>query len=90
MQEDRRQGLIHFPCEFDLKIFGLANEHFQITVLTILRAHVPDFKEEALRGHFSKQQKYLALTASVYVKSQAELDAIYQDLSTAKEVVMVL
>ena len=70
---------------------GKSNRSFEHTVLHIVRKHFPTFnKRTSCKKRFSRNANYLALTITVYAASQEQLDALYQDLSNATEVIMAL
>lgn len=79
-----------FPCEYPIKIMGLANETFEKLVMPILQTHIPDLKKEAISTRASKGGKYTALTVTFQATSKAQVDALYQDLTSKPEVIMVL
>ncbi|MCE3239100.1 MAG: hypothetical protein K0R24_2081 [Gammaproteobacteria bacterium] len=79
-----------FPCEFNIKIFGLASKEFQPIVLALIRKHLPDLPESALQQRASTNGKYLALTAALYVNSREQLDNIYRELTSDSHVLMAL
>ncbi len=84
------ENTLQFPCEFVLKIFGLANEEFEITALTIIRKHVTFMQENAIRTRHSEDKKYLALTVTLHIESREQLDNLYRELSSSKKILMVL
>jgi putative lipoic acid-binding regulatory protein len=83
-------SLLHFPCEFVIKIFGKASDEFELQALTIIRAHVEDIAEDAIKSRLSKDSKYLALSITVPLDSREQLDAIYRDLSSNPLILMAL
>jgi len=84
------ETLIHFPCEFAIKIFGVASDEFEVNVLTLIRKHFPDIKENAIQSRLSKDGKYLALTITVNANDREQLDTIYRDLTASPYVLMAL
>lgn len=90
MEINPQKPLLEFPCDFAIKIFGLANDTFEITALSIIQKHVPTFNETAIKSRHSKDGKYLALTIEVHVASQEQLDAIYRELSANPQILMAL
>jgi len=90
MSDQPNKSLLKFPCDFTLKIFGLANSEFESTTLSIIRKHIPELKETAFTFRPSKDEKYLAITATVYIQSKEQLDATYKELSSNPLVLMVL
>jgi putative lipoic acid-binding regulatory protein len=90
MDNDQRSPLLTFPCDFVIKVFGLASEEFEVAVITIIRKHVVELREDALRLRPSKDGKYLALTVTVSVESKEQLDNIYRELTSNPHVLMAL
>ncbi|SMF97127.1 hypothetical protein SAMN02949497_4546 [Methylomagnum ishizawai] len=81
---------LQFPCEFPIKAFGLDNGGFTQLVAEIARRHAPGLDDEAVTSRPSKGGKYLSVTLLIQAENQAQLDAIYRDLSACAEVVMAL
>lgn len=86
--------LLKFPCEFTFKVFGKDTPEYKQCVVDIFKQHFkeaddPNWPQSWQQRH-SKDNTYLALSISVEAKSKAQLDAVYEQLSAAKEVVMAL
>ncbi|TAK78268.1 MAG: DUF493 domain-containing protein [Gammaproteobacteria bacterium] len=79
-----------FPCEFTIKVFGLASDEFKATVSEIIRKHVASFSHDAIQSRPSEGGKYSALSITVHVESKEQLDRIYEELSANKQVIMAL
>lgn len=90
MTEQEPESLLKFPCEFVIKIFGNKNDEFETTVMAIIRKHCEDLRENAFTCRPSKDNKYMALTVTIDAESKEQLDAIYRELSTNPNVLMVL
>lgn len=84
------QPLLTFPCEFVIKVFGVASDEFETAVITIIRNHIADLREDTFRTRPSKDGKYLALSITINVESREQLDTIYRELSTNPLVLMAL
>lgn len=82
--------LLEFPAEFPLKAIGLGVEDFEAFVLEIVRRHVPGLPADASSTRLSGGGKYLAVTVTFTATSQAQLDALYRELSGHPRVVMLL
>ena len=82
--------LMTFPCDFTIKVFGLATPEFEATVLGIVMKHAPNVADRELKSRSSHHNKYLALSITIRADSQAQLDQIYQDLSASPQVLMAL
>lgn len=87
MSEDK---LISFPCDFPIKIMGDNCAEFEAEVVRIVRQHVPDLGEGAIRHNHSRKGTYVALTVTVRADSQAQLDALYRELTACQLTRMVL
>jgi putative lipoic acid-binding regulatory protein len=82
--------LIDYPCEFPIKIMGKEEQDFTKSILMIVHRHVSNFDDKNIETRLSKKNKYLSLTCTVYVTSQSQLDALYQELCDHPMVLMVL
>lgn len=82
--------LFEFPCDFPIKAMGPAEGDFDLTVVEIIRRHVPDLHESAVRTRQSKGGNYLAVTVTIRATSREQLDAIYLDLTACEQVMMAL
>lgn len=85
-----KPSLLEFPCDFPIKAFGLSHADLEGRVVAIVRRHAPDLGEAAVSSRPSTGGKYTAVTVTVRARSQEQLDAIYQDLSSCPEIAMVL
>lgn len=90
MTNKKEQSLLTFPCDFPLKVFGLATESFAPTVLTIIQKYVPTVTAEDLHSRDSGNGKYVSLSITLHVESKAQLDGLYQALTASPLVLMTL
>ncbi|MBI1906161.1 MAG: DUF493 family protein [Rhodocyclales bacterium] len=90
MSEQSRPTLIEFPCDFPIKIMGARVDDFAQTVARIVQAHDPAFDVASMQMRPSRNGNYLALTCTVRALSQAQLDALYRELSAHPMVKVVL
>lgn len=84
------QPLLNFPCDFAIKIFGVACDEFEINVLGIIRRHFPDLKENAIQTRHSKDKKYLAFTITIHANNREQIDNVYRELTASPYVLMAL
>ena len=89
MAEDEIK-LLKFPCQFPIKIVGMAGDAFETAVYEVLQSHVPNLAESAISTRQSKDGKYLAITVTILATSQEQLDNIYLALGKVQGVVMCL
>lgn len=84
------ETLLQFPCAFPIKVVGLRTEDFAQQIVALVLSRVADFRPETVEMRASKAAKYLSLTLTVTVDSQAQLDAVYRALSGHPAVKFVL
>ncbi|MBI5461225.1 MAG: DUF493 domain-containing protein [Gammaproteobacteria bacterium] len=84
------ESALQFPCDFPIKVVGHHHADFETQVVSLVRQHVSDLGEGAVRSRPSQGDKYLAVTVTVRATSQEQLDAIYRALSGWDQVLMVL
>lgn len=87
---EERKTLLEFPCDFPIKIMGARVDDFAQTVLEVVLRHAPDFDAGAMQMRPSSKGNYLAITCTVNSTSQAQLDALYIELSSHPMVKVVL
>lgn len=90
MTEEGRTTLLEFPCAFPIKIMGARVDDFAQTVLEVVLRHAPDFDAAAMQMRPSSKGNYLSITCTVNATSQAQLDALYIELSSHPMVKVVL
>ena len=84
------ESLLVFPCEFPIKAMGKFSATFEAQIIDIMRRHVPDLDETTITRRPSQGGNYLAITVTIQATSRAQLDAIYQELTACKDVLMAL
>lgn len=84
------QPALQFPCYFPIKAMGITSSELDIQIVQIIRRHAPDIQEGAVTSKLSKNGKYTSVTVTILASSKQQLDAIYQDLSAAPEVLVAL
>ena len=85
------ETLIEFPCDFDIKVMGLAGEDFITLMLDIIRPHVNSALDDGKISHRnSSSGKYTSLTVRVWATSKPQLDDIYRDLHAHERVKYLL
>ncbi len=84
------ETLLEFPCDFPIKVMGAAREGFAQAVAEVVRKHAPDFDAATMEMRPSKAGNYLSLTCTIRAQSQAQLDALYRELTSHPLVKIVL
>jgi len=85
-----RETLIEFPCDFPLKIMGATDAGFAQAIVEVVLKHAPDFDPASVEMRPSKAGNYLSLTCTIRAVSQAQLDALYRELTAHPMVKVVL
>ena len=87
---EERTTLLEFPCKFPIKIMGARVDDFAQVVLEVVLTHAPDFDAATMQMRPSAKGNYLAITCTVNATSQAQLDALYREMSSHPMVKVVL
>jgi putative lipoic acid-binding regulatory protein len=84
------ETLLEFPCDFPLKIMGLADAALAQVVLAVVVRHAPGFDGASMEMRASSGGKYVSLTCTIKATSKAQLDALYMELTAHPLVKVVL
>ena len=85
-----QESALQFPCQFPIKAMGMSSIELDIHVVEIIRRHVDDIHEGAVKTKPSRGGKYTSVTVTITATSRHQLDAIYQDLTDSPLVLMAL
>lgn len=88
MQVD--DSLFNFPCDFPVKVMGLASPDFDSLVISLIRKHSPDLHEGAIQTRLSQGGRYMAVTVTIQAQSRDQLDNIYRELTADSRVLVAL
>ena len=81
---------IEYPIDFPLKVIGLDEPGFEPFVIEIVRRHVADLLEENITSRLSAGNKYRSVNFLFIAQSRKQVDALYEELSSHKRVLMIL
>lgn len=87
---DSAEEIWNFPCSFPIKVIGRNTAGFQALVIEIVQRHAPDLEHAAVSSRTSGGSAYQAVTATFMARSRAQLDALYTELSSHEQILMVL
>jgi hypothetical protein len=90
MPDKDRQSLMEFPCRFPIKVMGRAETDFDALVFGIIKRHVDDIHEGAIRTRGSRNGNFIAVTVTIDAHSREQLDNIYMDLTAHEKILMAL
>ncbi len=90
MKKTDEEVIMEFPCQFPIKAMGKAEDDFDILVVSIIRKHVADLSENAVKSRLSKEGKFVSITVTVNAESKQQLDNIYLELTGQEKVLWAL
>jgi putative lipoic acid-binding regulatory protein len=82
--------LLEFPTDFPIKIMGEASDEFRSLAIGIVARHFGELDAARIEERPSKGGKYLGLTITVRAESKAQLDAVYTELTSCRQVLVAL
>lgn len=88
--DNTTESLLEFPCDFPVKVMGRDEPAFREAVVAVFEKHVGPVDASQFREAQSRNANFVALTVTIRATSQAQLDAIYTDLSANDDVLVAL
>ena len=82
--------LFEFPCDFPIKIMGQATDEFRSLALGIVTRHFGALAPASIEERMSSNGRYLSFTCTVRAESKAQLDAVYRELTSCRQVLVAL
>ena len=90
MAEKEQKPLLEFPCSFPIKMMGRDGESFRKSCIEVVARHAGEVAEDAISTSMSRKGNFLAITITIEAQSQKQLDNIYNDLCSHKEILVAL
>lgn len=81
---------IEFPCDYPIKIMGVASGELHTIVKEVMIKHAPGYDEAQITIRDSAQGKYQSITVTITATGPDQLQAIFTDLKISRHVKMVL
>ena len=85
-----QESPLKFPCDFEVKAFGKAEEGFTQHVADIVRRYAPSLHSKQIRVRPSREGRYVSVVMTVRATSREQLEAIYRDLQEDTRVIATL
>jgi hypothetical protein len=82
--------LLEFPTDFPIKIMGEASDEFRSLAIGIVTRHFGPLEASSIAERPSSGGRYLGLTITVRAESKAQLDAVYTELTSCRQVLVAL
>ena len=83
-------GKLQFPTEFPIKVMGRHGTDLRRLSRLIVEKHAGPLHDDQIRDRASAASNFLSLTYVIQATSQAQLDAIYRELTACEAVLMAL
>ncbi|HAF87423.1 MAG: hypothetical protein CMF38_00345 [Legionellaceae bacterium] len=87
---DKAKTLLTFPCIFPVKIFGLNQNNFIECTKNIIYEYFPTTPTANIAFNLSQNERFIAITARLYVEDKSVLNDLFLALKTLPELKMVL
>lgn len=84
------EQLMHFPCDFALKVMGTNINNYPDYVLSVCQQHVEGVTESCVHTRPSRNGKYIAVTVQLVATSRQQLDDLYIELNKHEQTKMAL
>jgi len=84
------ESVLKFPCDVPVKIFGRNEAPFRRAALSIVERHFGEAGTENVSEQLSRRESYASLTVVVRAESREQIDALYRELTSSADILMVL
>lgn len=84
------EQLMHYPCDFALKVMGEDIDNYSDYVLSVCQKHVQGVTKKSLHTRPSRNGKYIAVTVQLVATSRQQLDDLYIELNAYQHTKMAL
>ena len=82
--------LLQFPCDYPIKVMARTVPGLRGVLDEILRRHAGAAALERVTERPSRQSNYVGVTYVIQAHSEAQISALFADLKTCADVLMVL
>ena len=87
---DQEAPKIEFPCDYPIKVMGIASAAFQAEVLEIIHRHAGPVPDHRVTERASARGKYVSVTVVIEATGEEQLKVIFQELMDKASVKLVL
>lgn len=81
---------IEFPCEYPIRVMGLAADDFAELIVTVIEYHAPEVRQFPAQSRLSRTGRWVSVTVTIMATGAPQLQAIFEDLKATGRVQMVL
>ncbi len=87
---DQEPPKIEFPCDYPIKVMGIASEAFQAEVLEIIHRHASPVSDDRISERASSRGNYVSITVVIEATGEDQLRKIFLELMDQESVKIVL
>lgn len=87
---DQQPPKIEFPCDYPIKIMGVAGAAFQAEVLEVIHRHAAPVPEHRITERPSARGNYVSVTVIIEATGEEQLGRIFRELMDQENVKIVL
>ena len=84
------ESALQFPCSFPIKMMGRDTREFREIARALVERHAGAVEDDAVQAALSRKGNFVSVTVTITATSQAQLDAIYRDVSEHEDVLLAL
>lgn len=81
---------LEFPCEYPIKVFGLAGADFESQAIKAIQSQCHDMRVQLTDRKESEAGKYRSATIIITALSREQVDSIYKKLKTCPDILLVM
>ncbi len=81
---------IEFPCDYPIKVMGLAGDELHAAVIDVMERNAPGFDSTAISIRDSNKGNYQSITVTITATGKPQLQTIFEELKRHASVRMVL
>lgn len=81
---------IEFPCDYPIKVMGVASAAFRREVVAVCERHAPGVGEEQISERESRAGNYVSITVVIEATGQPQLERLFAELKTVDGIRLVL
>jgi putative lipoic acid-binding regulatory protein len=79
-----------YPCQFPIKVIGENKDQLEKIIMKVMASFGEVIKTDGMAIKQSQNGKYVSITFRIIARSREYIDQIYAELTSRKEVIMVL
>ena len=87
---DQKPPKIEFPCDYPIKVMGVASAEFQQQVMAVIHRHASQVPDNRVTERASAKGNYVSVTVVIEATGEEQLNSIFRELMDQESVKIVL